>query len=142
MTSTQGPLDGFLTALDLERVAATELRHLADADTQGSRVSDLTDLSEDLDVRWTQIESRRARDGAVRTRRRLALTVVSVCVVTGVVAIVVFLHDTDRIGAPIRPPMATDLNSSGQGPAAQAGRQTMTTTVVDGGVLITGINAR
>lgn len=143
MTSTRRPLDGFLSALDLERVAANELRHLADADTQGSRVSDQTDLAEDFDVRWTEVESRQARDDGVKARRRrLTLIAVSVCVVTGAVGTGVFLHTTDRIAAPIRPPIATDLNSSGEGPAAQTGGQTVTTTVVDGPVLITGMTPR
>lgn len=143
MTSTQRHLDGFLTALDLDRGAAAELRHLANADTHGSSVSEPTDLAEDFDVRWTQVESRRSRDDAARRRRsRLALTAVSVCVLTGAVSMGVFLHNTDRIAAPIRPPIATDPNSSRQGPAAQAGRQTVITTVADGGVLITGITPR
>ncbi|MBF6278644.1 MULTISPECIES: hypothetical protein [Nocardia] len=143
MTSTQRHLDGFLTALDLDRGAAAELRHLTNADTQRSQVPDSTDLAEDFDVRWMQVEHRRARDDAARPRRRrLILTALSVCAVTGAIAVGVFLHSTDRIAAPIHPPITTDLNSSRQGPATHASRQTVTSTIADGGVLITGITPR
>ncbi|MBF6333192.1 hypothetical protein [Nocardia transvalensis] len=133
MTTTQRHLDRFLTALDLDRGAAAELRHLAEADTHGSKVCDPTDLVEDFDVRWTQVESRRARDDAVRTRgRRVALTAVSAFVVTGAVTVGVFLHDTDRNAAPVRSPLAADLDSSGQDRAAQAAGDCPATPVVTG----------
>ncbi|WP_405161518.1 hypothetical protein OG203_35075 [Nocardia sp. NBC_01499] len=136
MTSTQRHLDRFLTVLDLDRGAASELRHLADADTPGGGVSDPTDLAEDFDARWTRVESGRARDGAARTRRRrLTLTAVSVCVVTGAVAMGVFLHYADRSAVPIRGPIAASLQNLGQGPAAQAGGDCPATPVVAGGTV-------
>ncbi len=133
MTRTQRHLDRYLTALDLDIGAAGELRHLADTDSHGGIVSDPTDLAEDFDVRWTQIASRRARDYATRTRRRrLALTAVSVCVVTGAVAMGVLLHHTNRNTAPTRAPIAVDQRSPGQSPVAQKGGDCSSTPVVTG----------